>query len=99
MGYYVRILRPLLKPAHRKLQFASDKLKRAITSTAKKPKKEWDISKARWYALGFQPKMTVEQARARAQQLNARLHTKHQEERSANQTLRRPKRFHRPHSV
>ena len=81
MGYYVRVLKPKFKPMHWKLQFASHKKKHAQESKAKKPKKEWDIPKSRWFSLGFQSKMTIEQARARAQQLNAKLHMKRHEER------------------
>lgn len=81
MGYYVRVLRPQYKPPHWKLQFASHKKKHAVNSKAAKPKKEWDVPKSRWYSLGFQPKMTIGQARARAQQLNAKLHIKRHEER------------------
>lgn len=80
MGYYVRVFKPKSKPVHWKLQFVSHKKKHTIESKAKKPKKEWDVPKARWYSLGFQVSMTVEQAKARAKQLNAKLHLKRREE-------------------
>ena len=70
MGYYVRVLKPKYKPQHWKLQFASHKKAHVINSKAKKPKKEWDIPKSHWYSLGFQPTMTIDQARARAGRLN-----------------------------
>lgn len=79
MGYYVRVLKPKFKSPHWKLQFASHKKEHAADSKAKKPKKEWDIPKQRWYSLGFQTSMTIEQARARAKQLNAKLHMKRHE--------------------
>lgn len=81
MGYYVRVFKPKSKPEHWKLQFASHKKEHTKNSSAIKPKKEWDIPKSRWYSLEFQPHMTVEQARARAKQLNSRLHLKQVEER------------------
>lgn len=48
---------------------------------AKVPKKEWNISKDRWHSLGFNKLMTLEEAKARAKQLNAQAHLKRQEER------------------
>ncbi len=81
MGYYVPLLKPKHKPLYWKLQFVSHKKKHATNSKASKPKKEWDIPKSRWHSLGFQPQMTIEQARARAKQLNAKLHIKRHEER------------------
>lgn len=81
MGYYVRVLRSQHRPPKWKLQFASHKKEHAVNSKSKKPKKEWDIPKQRWFSLGFQPNMTIEHARARAQQLNAKLHIKRHEER------------------
>lgn len=66
MGYYVRLLKPKFSPAHWKLQFVSHKKMHAKDSKAKKPKKEWDIPKSRWFSLGFQSKMTTDQASARA---------------------------------
>ncbi|MBI5139815.1 hypothetical protein HZA26_04410 [Candidatus Nomurabacteria bacterium] len=81
MGYYARVLKPKHKPQYWKLQFVSHKKVHASNSKAKKPKKEWDISKSRWYSLGFQSKMTIDQARTRALLLNAKLHTKRHEER------------------
>lgn len=79
MGYYARVLKPKHKPQYWKLQFVSHKKVHASNSKAKKPKKEWDIPKSRWYSLGFQSKMTIDQARTRALQLNAKLHTKRHE--------------------
>ena len=81
MGYYIRVLKPKSKPPHWKLQVASHKKAHAINSKAVKPKKEWDIPKSRWFSLGFQPHMTIDQARARARQLNVRIHLKQNEER------------------
>ena len=80
MGYYVRVFNPKNKPLHWKLQFVSHKKIHAIHSAAKKPKKEWDVPKTRWFSLGFQPSMTTDQAKARAKQLNAKLHLKRREE-------------------
>ncbi|OQW50616.1 MAG: hypothetical protein A4S09_02140 [Proteobacteria bacterium SG_bin7] len=51
---------------------------------AKVPKKEWNIPKDRWHALGFNKFMNLEEAKARAKQLNAQAHIKRQEERSKN---------------
>lgn len=76
MGYYVRVLKPKSRPEYWKLQFTSHKMEHTKSSTAKKPKKEWDIPKSRWHSLGFQQSMTIEQAKARAKQLNAIAHLK-----------------------
>lgn len=81
MGYYVRAIKPKQAPEKWKLQFNSHKRKHVGNSTAKKPKKEWDIPKARWHSLGFQSSMSLDQARARAKQLNAKIHSKRIEER------------------
>jgi hypothetical protein len=81
MGYYVRELKGKGGPPLWKLQFLSYKKEHNRNSTAKKPRKEWDIPKARWMALGFQELMTIDQARSRARQINAQLETKRQEER------------------
>src|SRR5947209_1650012 len=83
MGYYVRAVKPKQKqvPESWRLQFVSHRRVHTSDSKAQKPKRTWNIPRTRWSSLGFQPKMTVAQARARAQQLNSRLHLKRQEER------------------
>jgi len=81
MGYYVRVIKSKYKARYWKLQFVSHKKKFTTNSDAVKPKKEWDVPKSRWFSLGFQSEMTVEQARARALQLNSKLHAKRIEER------------------
>lgn len=79
MGYFVKRL-PLRKSLPDwKLQFVSYKNEDIKNSKAKKPKREWDVKKGRWQALGFHGFMTLEEARVRAKQLNAQLHIKRQE--------------------
>jgi len=80
MGYYVKSL-PGKKTAPKwKLQFVSHKLEHTGCSNARKPKKEWDFPKCRWASLGIRYNMTVEEARGRVCQLNAKLHRQRQEE-------------------
>lgn len=62
-----------------KVQFVSYKKSDYENSKAKKPKREWDISKSRWSSLGFHAQMSILEARARAKQLNAQLHLRRQE--------------------
>ena len=81
MGYYVRALSWKKKAPHWKVQFVSYKKKDFHRTEAVKPKKEWDIDKDRWRSLGFQPSMNIKEAKSRAQQLNAQLFIKRQEER------------------
>ena len=69
MGYYVRALKSKIKNPNWKVQFI----------TYKEHRKEWDISRDRWDSLGFTPSMTIEQATARAKQLNAQAEKKRQE--------------------
>ena len=80
MGYYVKA-RPEKKAApHWKVQFISFRKEDTAASKAKKPKREWDINRSRWPALGFNVFMTLDEARARAKQLNAQQHLRRQEE-------------------
>lgn len=80
MGYYVRLL-PNKKSAPKwRVQYISYKKADTKNSKAKKPAKEWNLSKYRWQSLGFTRFMTVDEAKARAKQLNAQLHLKRQEE-------------------
>jgi hypothetical protein len=81
MGYYVRYLAWKKSPPQWKIQFLSYKKQDHVDSSAKKPKKEWDVPKDRWRALGFHPSLTIEEARSRAKQLNAQASLKRQEER------------------
>lgn len=80
MGYYVKA-RPEKKAApHWKVQFISFRKEDTAGSTAKKPKREWDIHRDRWPALGFNAFMTLDEARVRAKQLNAQHHLRRQEQ-------------------
>lgn len=81
MGYYIRALPWKKKFPQWKVQFVSYKKSDAKESPAKKPKKEWDIPKDRWRALGFLNSFTVKEAKARVRQLNCALLIKQQEER------------------
>ncbi|MCB0404739.1 MAG: hypothetical protein KDD51_08115 [Bdellovibrionales bacterium] len=80
MGYYVKAQPKKKSLPHWKLQYISFKKTDTTLSKAKKPKREWDISKDRWLGLGFNKQMTLEEARARARQINAQLHLRRQEE-------------------
>ena len=80
MSYYVRTLSWKKQPPHWKIQFISYQNEDTKSSSAKKPKKEWDIAKDRWRPLGFHPAMTFEDARCRVRQLNAQDFLKKQEE-------------------
>ena len=81
MGYYVRSLNSKKSSPAWKVQFISHRKENCEESLAVKPKKEWDIPKDRWRALGFSKKLTLLEARARASQLNALDRLKRQEER------------------
>jgi len=81
MGYYIRAL-PWKKSAPQwKLQFISYKKVDIGHSPAKNPKKEWDVQPDRWRSIGFNSKMTIEEAKTRAKQLNAQRWIKEQEKR------------------
>lgn len=80
MGYYVKKLKHKKTEPYWKLQFLSFKKENTKNSTAKKPKREWDIPRARWLAPGFSALMTLEEAKTRTRQLNAQLQIKRQEE-------------------
>lgn len=80
MGYFIKRLPFRKSSPHWKVQFVSYK-KADIRPEcrAKKPKREWDIQRQRWQVLGFSTFMTIEEARARAKQLNAQDHLRRQE--------------------
>jgi len=80
MGYYVRELSTRKTEPKWKIQYVSFKKADTVGSTAKYPKKEWDISRDRWNNLGFYKYMTLGEAKTRAKQLNAQLDVKRQEE-------------------
>ena len=71
MGYYIRRVDAKRSSPKWKVQFVSYKKRHSFRSNAKKPKKEWDIPKHQWFDLGFNVSMNLDQARARAAQLNA----------------------------
>lgn len=81
MGYHIKFLRYKKSAPQWKVQYISFKKSDTQNSKAKKPKREWDIPKTRWPALGFNAFMTIQEAKARAKQLNSQLHLKRQEER------------------
>ena len=81
MGYYVRALPWKRSNPQWKLQFVSYKSQDTKDSNATKAKKEWDVDSDRWRTLGFHKRMTIEEAKIRAKQLNARDFVKRQEER------------------
>lgn len=72
MGYYIRERKPLTRAHHWKIQFVSHRKEDVVHSFAVKPKKEWDIPKSEWNALGFKAGMSLIEARERAKQLNAK---------------------------
>jgi hypothetical protein len=80
MGYYIKKLPGKKSKPGWKVQFISYKKEDTKKSTASKPKREWDIPKARWIALGFNTFLTIEEAKARAKQLNTQSQLKRQEE-------------------
>ncbi|GEM_PF-940444 len=81
MGYIIRPL-PWKKSCPKwKVQFVSYKKDDAYNSTAKKPKKEWDVEKSKWRSLGFHSLMTLDEAKTRAKQVNAQSFLKEQERR------------------
>lgn len=66
MGYIIRPL-PWKKSCPKwNVQFVSYKKDDAYISTAKKPKKEWDVEKSKWRSLGFHSLMTLDEAKTRA---------------------------------
>lgn len=81
MGYYIRALKDRKKHPNWKVQFISYKSEDIPHSKAKHPKKEWDIPKERWRSLGFLIRMSVEEARSRAKQLNSQAFIRKQEQR------------------
>ena len=81
MGFYVRSLPQKKKAPKWKVQFVSYSKVDHKASNAKKPKKEWDLSKDRWRPLGFLETMSLKEVRARAKQLNAQNKIKKQEDR------------------
>ncbi len=70
MGYYIRELKSKSKSKSKnqnprwKVQFISYKKQYTASSNARKPRKDWDIPKRRWTALGFKDSMSLEQARS-----------------------------------
>jgi hypothetical protein len=80
MGYYIRALTWKKKSPRWKVQFISYKKEDAQDLKAKKPQKTWDVFKERWRVLGFLAPMTLEEAKARAKQLNSMAFIKKQEE-------------------
>lgn len=80
MGYYIRLCPEKKSEPKWKVQFVSHKKERTKGSSAKNPKKTWNVSRERWAGLGFRGSMTVDQARARQRQLNSQLELKRQEE-------------------
>lgn len=81
MGYYIRNLPNKKSFPSWKLQFVSAKKIHTPQSTAKFPRRTWDIPKDRWTELGFHKHMGPDEARARQRQLNSQLALKRQEER------------------
>ena len=81
MGYYIRPKPEKKSEPKWKIQFVSHKKEHNQSSTAKNPKKTWNIPRERWRGLGFRGSMTLEQARARQRQLNSQNELKRQEER------------------
>ncbi len=82
MGYYVRSIHDKKSVPNWKVQYVSTRLAdRRETSKAKNPKRTWDIPKQRWSPLGFNDALSIEEARARAKQLNSQILLKRQEER------------------
>ena len=80
MGYYIKYLPKKKSMPQWKVQFISYTKSDTKKSRAIKPKKEWAIPKNRWPALGFNPFMTLDEAKIRSRQLNAQLQLKRQEE-------------------
>ena len=81
MSYYIKSLPDKKSDPKWKIQYVSFKKADAPNSKAKEPRRTWDISKKRWQSLGFNEFLYLEEAKARAKQLNAQLHLKRQEER------------------
>lgn len=79
MSYYIRALPNKKSEPKWKVQYVSFKKSDYKESQAKFPKKEWDISKTQWSALGFYRYMTLDEAKVRARQLNSHLEIKRQE--------------------
>jgi hypothetical protein len=81
VGYYIKSIPWKQSLPKWKVQFISFRKSDTVESKAKKPKREWDIKKERWGSLGFYELMTLEEAKARAKQLNADAFLKRQEAR------------------
>jgi len=85
MGYQVRPLPDKKSEPKWKLQYVScKKADRKPESKAKSNKTTWNVSKDRWRSLGFHKFMPIEDAKARAKQLNSQLEIKRQEEHLRN---------------
>ncbi len=80
MGYYIKHLPNKKSDPKWKVQYISWKQEDTKSSKAKKPKREWDIPKARWLSLGFADSMNIAEARSRGRQMNAQEQLKRQEE-------------------
>lgn len=79
MGFYIRAM-PLKKSKPKwKVQYVSYSKK--DFNHSKSTKKEWDIQNDRWRPLGFLNSMSINEAKARAKQLNALDQIRKQEER------------------
>ena len=66
MGYYIKFLPNKKSNPKWKVQYISWKQEDTKSSNAKKPKREWDISKDRWHSLGFVSSMNLNEAKSRA---------------------------------
>ena len=79
MGYYIRELKSKKKFPKWKVQFISYQKEDRDGTKIRWPKKEWDVPRERWRALGFITRMSASEARSRAKQLNALAIIKKQE--------------------
>jgi hypothetical protein len=64
MGYYVKALPSKRSAPSWKVQYISFKKEHTLHSKARKPKREWDISKTRWSSLGFNIYMNLLEAKS-----------------------------------
>ncbi len=80
MGYQIKFLPNKKTDPRWKIQFISYKKTDCKNPETKKPRREWDISKNRWLALGFYESMSIDDAKVRARQLNIQITIKRQEE-------------------
>lgn len=64
-----------------KVQFISYKSADRSGTKIRWPKKKWDVPRDRWRALGFLIRMDIQEAKARAKQLNAQALMAKQEKR------------------